>query len=175
MAKQILIFSGKYAICDDGRIISMARSVQVCGMRPRMLNEKALRPVCVDGYRYVTLTSERKNPTRHAVHILVCTAFHGPRPGRDEVNHIDGNKGNNIAANLEWTTRSGNQIHAANNGLKPVGVKSHLAKLTESQVQEIRGLKGKEYQSSIAKRFGVSQTCVSKIHCGTKWKQLKVA
>lgn len=36
------------------------------------------------------------------VHELVCAAFNGARPGRAEVVHIDGDRGNNAARNVEW-------------------------------------------------------------------------
>jgi DNA invertase Pin-like site-specific DNA recombinase len=70
-------------------------------------------------------------------------------------------------------TRSQNLFHAANNGLKPVGAKSHLAKLTEDDVREIRRRQAAgELQRIIAADFGVSATCISKITTNKKWKQL---
>ena len=52
------------------------------------------------------------------VHRLVLMAFN-PNPNQNEllVNHIDGNKCNNIITNLEWTTYSGNAIHAYEHNL----------------------------------------------------------
>lgn len=45
----------------------------------------------------------------HNVHILVCTAFHGPRPSPEhECCHIDSNKANNQASNLRWGTSKEN-------------------------------------------------------------------
>lgn len=72
------------------------------------------------GYLYVSLCFPNKGKTiRTSVHKCVCTAFHGPAPiGKPWVNHKDGNKGNNHANNLEWTSISENIQHAFNTGLK---------------------------------------------------------
>lgn len=55
------------------------------------------------------------------IHYLVCLAFHGPPPDdglRYEVNHLDGNKHNNLPSNLEWSTRSDNIKHSYETGLR---------------------------------------------------------
>lgn len=60
-------------------------------------------------------------PKHKGFHQLVCLAFHGepPKDGkRYEVNHIDGNKHNNLPSNLEWVTRSQNTQHAIDSGLR---------------------------------------------------------
>jgi hypothetical protein len=47
------------------------------------------------------------------VHKLICLAFYGPcKPGFCYVNHIDGNKLNNKASNLEWVSPSENIYHS---------------------------------------------------------------
>lgn len=45
------------------------------------------------------------------VHRLVASAFVLNRQNLTEVNHKDGDKKNNIASNLEWTTRQKNNLH----------------------------------------------------------------
>ena len=54
------------------------------------------------------------------VHTLVAETFvHNPDPeNKKYVNHIDGNKHNNSASNLEWVTARENQEHAYRTGLK---------------------------------------------------------
>ena len=41
-------------------------------------------------------------------HVLVCTAFHGPRPEGYECDHINGNNLDWSADNLRWVTRAEN-------------------------------------------------------------------
>lgn len=66
---------------------------------------------------YVSISIDQKE---YRVHRLVAAA-HLPKPdGADTVNHIDGNKQNNHATNLEWTTAAGNSQHSFAHGLSKV-------------------------------------------------------
>ncbi len=58
------------------------------------------------------------------------------------INHIDGNRNNNTATNLEWCTQSVNMRHAYDTGLKSNnGTTNPSSKLTETQVRQIWALK----------------------------------
>ena len=48
------------------------------------------------------------------VHRLVAISFVENPFGKSDVNHIDGDKANNNAINLEWVTKSENQLHRYN-------------------------------------------------------------
>lgn len=113
-----------------------------------------------DGYVFVTLHGKQL-----PVHRLVATAFVPSDIDCDEVNHKDGNKQNNFASNLEWVNRSQNQKHAVDNGLQPRGLTTYNGKFTEEQRSEIKRLwdSGELSKREIAKRFGVSHTCINDI------------
>ena len=77
-----------------------------------------LKPwVATGGYLNIALCKDGKKRTKR-VHRIVAEAYCTREDGYDEVNHIDGNKQNNNASNLEWTTKSKNMLHAYQNGLQ---------------------------------------------------------
>lgn len=66
----------------------------------------------INGYSVAQLTLDGRQRVVLA-HRLVCEAFYGKSPkGMNIVNHIDGNKTNNAACNLEWVSSSENARHS---------------------------------------------------------------
>lgn len=94
------------------------------------------------GYLNICLKPNGKNSKSKAVkiHRLVAEAFIPNLENKPFVNHIDGNKQNNVVTNLEWCTNQENMIHANKHGLLKIykGEKSSQAKLTNTQVKWIR-------------------------------------
>ena len=116
--------------------------------------------VHADGYIFVTIGGSQLR-----VHRLVAKAFVPNPNGKPEVNHIDGNRMNNAADNLEWTTRSENQKHAVDNGLQPRVTNTYQGKFTPEQREEIKRLwdSGTVSKRQIARQYGVSHTCINDI------------
>ena len=79
---------------------------------------KALKTYRINsGYECLKL---QKNGVIKSVllHRVVAELFCSNPDGKPEVNHIDGNKSNCSASNLEWVTPSENKKHALATGLK---------------------------------------------------------
>ncbi|AGC01811.1 HNH endonuclease [Acanthamoeba polyphaga moumouvirus] len=86
----------------------------------RNKNTKKIRKLQLKmGYHYCCL-SENNKSKNFRVHRLVAKLFVKNPNKYDIVNHLDGNKLNNNYKNLEWTTISGNNQHAADNNLTNV-------------------------------------------------------
>ncbi len=58
-----------------------------------------------------------RGKTTVTVHRLVANAFIPNPENKPQINHIDGNKKNNCASNLEWVTQSENMRHGWSIGL----------------------------------------------------------
>ena len=68
------------------------------------------------GYEQVNLyTNGKKHSCK--VHRLVANAFIPNPDNLPQINHIDGNKWNNCADNLEWCSQADNLTHDRENGL----------------------------------------------------------
>ena len=104
----VLGYEGRYDISNLGKVRSLHHK-SVKYLKPSVSNT---------GYERVALWNGRI--TKFSVHRLVATHFIPNPLSKEEVNHIDGNKTNNNADNLEWVSRSENQNHAIRTGLQPV-------------------------------------------------------
>jgi hypothetical protein len=140
--------------------------------------ELSLTRLSVDGYVRIALTNNYKVwETR--LHRIVAEHF-VPNPGKKEtVNHIDGNKLNNRADNLEWADRHEQLEHAYKLNLKKSirGASNSNAKLTEDEVRYVRQnykRQSTEYGTvALAKRFGVSNVVIGHIVRGKTYKNVK--
>jgi DNA-directed RNA polymerase specialized sigma24 family protein len=105
---------------------------------------------------------------------LVCLAFHGRRPSRRHVAvHVNGNRKDDRAANLQWMLPKEKIDNAVARGTHVKGERHAMHKLTEPEVIEIR----KRYAAgqsikTIADVFQVTPGNVSFIVKGRTWKHL---
>ena len=157
-------YEGLYMVSDWGRIMSAPKANPhgpACG---RVLSQA----YSGSGYPGVSL-SANGTAKRYSVHRLVAEAFIPNPENKPQVNHIDGNKANNAASNLEWVTASENALHSYRNLPRKKFSHFHSVKLTPSQAKAIRESKGPA--ASVAKHFGVSDVMVLKIRKGQCWKE----
>ena len=104
-----------YIVCDNGSVYSFKkrRSTELKGGTDTW------------GYKIITLSDKAKAQT-HKVHRLVAQAFLGGRPEGLVIDHINGNKSDNRADNLQYITQREN-IHKIKRTGKstPLGVRFH--------------------------------------------------
>jgi hypothetical protein len=68
------------------------------------------------GYHRLRVTIDRQKMS-FKLHRIVAGAFIDNPDNLPQVNHIDGNKDNNVVSNLEWVSNRDNAHHAIANGL----------------------------------------------------------
>lgn len=80
------------------------------------------------------------------LHRLVAHAFIPSIPGKDSINHIDGNPKNNHVDNLQWCDHLENNNHAFDNGLIKTGKEIILINKEDYSVKRFRSMtKASEY------------------------------
>lgn len=106
-----LVLGGRFRVYEDGTINSVFDGFE-SPAKIGYLGKTGRR------YKTVTYYDARSKTTKSAlVHRLVASAF-VPNPDKlPQVNHIDGDKFNNAASNLEWCTARHNVQHAYQTGL----------------------------------------------------------
>lgn len=121
--KNIKGYEGLYQVSSEGRVKSLERK----DCLGRIVKERILKTAPnAQGYPIVVLCAGGKQKM-FKVHRLVCQAFHKNPENKPCVNHIDENKTNNAASNLEWCTYEENNNHGTHNervakaNSKPVG------------------------------------------------------
>lgn len=96
--KDIPGYEGRYFISNQGRVRGPLKI-----LKPSITNW---------GYERVRITDNLGKKNTPSIHRLVAQAFIPNPKNKPEVNHIDGDKRNNAASNLEWTTAKENKQHS---------------------------------------------------------------
>jgi len=150
-------YDGVYVIDKLGQV----RRVKLHGSSDK---NGSIKPSITNrGYVRVALYKNGK-VSLHSVHRLMMLTFVGD--SELEVNHINGKKIDNRLENLEYVTRSDNEIHRARVLKLNVGEDHGNSKLTNNQVLEIRAKSTPYYHgvyARIAKEYNVTPECVSMV------------
>lgn len=91
------------------------------GLVKNIKNDRLLKPSKTErGYLRVSLWDNDKKERKYKrVHRLVADAFLRKVPNKNEINHKDENKENNVVCNLEWCNHEQNIQHSLNSGKIP--------------------------------------------------------
>lgn len=141
-----------YEITRDGQVINKTNG-HVLKPQP---NGKGYLRVHIDG-------------KLRFVHRLVAEKYI-PNPNNyEQVNHIDGNKLNNSADNLEWVTNQENRDHAVETGLHLQGEDCSWSKLNWQKVDFIRTHLELSVQE-LAEIFNCSPSTIKDVRNYKTWK-----
>lgn len=161
-------FAEGYLISNYGRVKSLRKEQE------RILKLSHTK----DGYVKCGITIKGSS-CRFRVNRLVAEAFIPNPENKPTVNHIDGNKYNNRADNLEWATKSEQMKHAYKMGLKkPMrGTLQPRSRLSETDIKWIREhykAHDKEFgMNALAEKFNVSGCCIKRAVKGTTYRNVE--
>ena len=161
MRQPIKNYEGLYEIDESAAVHSLHRHSRGCVKTHTAKN----------GYVRVRLNKNGVGKT-FLLHRLVAVAFIRNPDALPEVNHLNGNKGDNRAENLEWVTHRQNRQHARSLPTHTLGERNGQAKLTWPKVREIRQRVALgATQVATAAEYGVAFGTVSEICRGNIWKR----
>ena len=118
--KDVLNYEEQYQVSNLGNIRSKDRMVKTKGNATRLV-KGSVKKLCVNrkGYAVTALAKPGTTQWTVTVHQIVAQAFIPNFVKGMMLNHIDGNKLNNEASNLEISNPSHNLLHAVRTGLVP--------------------------------------------------------
>lgn len=165
-------FEGFYVVSNRGMVRSLPRPG--CHNPNRIYGGKTIKPVLrkKDGYLVVGLRANGISIQR-GLHQLVALAFLGSPPEGFECCHNNGIKTDCRSDNLRWDTKSGNAKDKAIHGTQFYGSSSPNAKLTESDVMQIKA--SSENTVELGKRFCVSNVTIGRIKNGVTWRHVQLS
>lgn len=117
--KPVVEWEGFYEVSDQGNVRSVNRTIRYSDGRVKRHMGRVLRPGTskTGRDRYLRVGLCRGSAmSMYKVHILVATAFHGPRPNVGVCRHLNDDVNDNRATNLAWGTSSDNQQDSVRNG-----------------------------------------------------------
>ena len=135
-------------------------------LRPNYIGDEGRKyptvTICHDGIKELKL-----------VHCLVLETFVGPCPYGHEGAHNNGITTDAQLVNLRWATPQENWADRKKHGRGNAGTKNPAVKLTDEKVMEIRFRRNAGcLQRVLSSEFGISQSTVSLIVLGRKWRHL---
>ena len=164
--KDVVGYEGFYKISNKGNIKSLDRYITQSNGFRYLCKGKNLTPHKEkNGYLRVGIAIDLKRKPK-SIHRLVAEAFIPNPENKPTVNHENGIKTDNRVENLTWMTNQEQTGHSISEGLQLLkGSSNPNAKLSDKEREEIVDIyaKGGISQKDIAKTYGVSQICISRV------------
>lgn len=116
--KDIKGYEGLYQVSNLGRIKSLERTIEVKTKHStcRTIKERILKPEKCKSTQYLYVNLNKFGNVKHCtVHRLVAEAFIPNPDNLPQINHLDENRSNNCADNLEWCTNKHNCNYGKHN------------------------------------------------------------
>lgn len=158
----IIGMEGKFQVSDLGRVRSLSYPVIDYRGYTLRINKGRIHTPRKHTGGYLRVQLHRKD---YYIHRLVATHFKIRREDQTYVNHLDGDKTNNKATNLEWCTQSENLKHSykflnrINPGKGKFGGLNHYARKVMAVGDE--GIIICDSRMELAARLGVCHQSVS--------------
>jgi len=165
--KDIKGYEGLYQVSNLGRVKSLERTLTRKNGRRQTIQERILKPLIRrDGYLQVVFYNSNGKSERIYIHRLICKAFHENPENKPCVNHIDENKTNNSASNLEWCTYAENINHGTRNRRAGKAIAKALSKPVGQYTRDGKLIKVWQSAHEVQRQLGFYQGNISRAVLG---------
>lgn len=169
--KPVVGYEGKYEVSNLGKIRSLYREQEFSARwgiaKMRFPAKDMILSNTKLGYMYVALSKDGSS-VKHLVHRIVMSAFVGN--SELQVNHKDGNKGNNTLENLEYCTSSQNHRHSIDVLGNKRGENNYASLLKNEDIFVIR--KDTRKLREIAADYGVTLQAIHNVKARKTWSHI---
>jgi len=176
--RPVVGFETYYEVSDFGRVRSMVRTITDANgiqrrYRGRIKAQAAARTRRDGKSRYIVTLHKDGVPSWCRVPHLVLNAFVGPCPAGQQGRHLNCDPSDNRLSNLAWGTQQENDADSMRLGYIMRGELHGAAKLTDSQIIEIRELRRTGVLGRlIADQYGVSTSLIYLIAKKKVWSHV---
>lgn len=167
--KDVVGYEGYYQVSNIGRVRRLPTIVNHSEPGFKAFRKgRIIKQAYGKRFGYLSAQLSKEGDVRtFRVNVLVAVAFVPNPENKPQVNHINGVKTDNVAANLEWVTRIENKRHAIRMGLvKGIDASKMITRETLDKMEAMR-VDG-HTQPEIAKAFKVHQCTVSRALAGKR-------
>ena len=166
--KPIKGYEGIYEVSDLGRVRSLDRQVDNGHGSTRIAKGRIMKPhKHYNGYCSIGLSNDAI-VTHVLIHRLVALAFVSGYHEGMEVNHIDENKQNNRADNLEWISRKENLHYGGHIKRSMSWISENVPKGCIQMTKEGKDIQKFDSIKKAAESIGVSRSLVSLVCRGKR-------
>ncbi|SNY95553.1 NUMOD4 motif-containing HNH endonuclease [Halomonas sp. hl-4] len=151
--KSIEGYEGRYEVSSLGRARSLDRETFYKDGRKGRVKGRILKGAYSKAHGYVVIGLDSKD--KRVLHRIIAEAFLPPTEYKETVNHINGDKLDNRASNLEWASYKRNNDHARDTSLNSQhGINCNLSKFSEHTIKAVK---------NVAARFGLNSTEIAEL------------
>ncbi|MHA1558524.1 MAG: NUMOD4 domain-containing protein [Alphaproteobacteria bacterium] len=168
-------YEGFYKISSLGSVKSLDRIVVCRRWGTQRRKGKLLSLNFSNPHGYITVVlSKNGRPRTFRLHRLILKCFIGePFSKNVDGMHLDGDKTNNILANLRWGSKVCNQAFRIDDGTSMELEKHPMTNLKNQDVLNIvNRIENGDIQKQIAQDYNVSPSTIYAINNGQNWSEL---
>jgi len=167
--KDIKGYEGRYQVSNKGLVKSLTHVTIREDGKKLPIKGRILKPMSnFNGYLQVSLCDSSGKVKRFYVHRLVCEAFHENPKNKPCVNHIDEDKTNNAASNLEWCTVKENCNHGTRNARVGEAVAKALSKPVGQYTRDGKLIKVWQSTQEVERQLGFAHNNISEVARGKR-------